>query len=124
MRIAVPAEVKNHEYRVGITPAGVHELVARGHDVRVQQGAGLGSAIPDAEYAAQGATLLGSAEETWASADMVLKVKEPTAEEYRYLREDLVLFAYLHLAEALLAAGTTSLAYETVQLPSGELPLL
>ncbi|MFT4295423.1 MAG: alanine dehydrogenase [Micropruina sp.] len=130
MKIAVPTEVKNREYRVAITPVGVHELTRRGHQVFVQAGAGLGSSITDAEYAAQGATILPDADATWAAGELVMKVKEPVASEYGYLRDDLVLFTYLHLAadraltERLLAAGTTALAYETVQLPSGMLPLL
>jgi alanine dehydrogenase len=128
MRIGVPAEVKNHEYRVAVTPAGVHELVQHGHSVTVQAGAGAGSAIPDADFVAAGA-MLGTVDEAWA-ADLVLKVKEPVASEYAYLRPDLTLFTYLHLAadeplvDALLAAGTTAIAYETVQLPDRSLPLL
>lgn len=130
MRIAVPAEVKNHEYRVAITPVGVAELVAHGHELYVQQGAGVGSSISDEEYVAQGATIVPTAEDTWATGELVLKVKEPVAEEYGFLRDDLLLFTYLHLAadhagtDALLNAGTTAIAYETVQLPSGLLPLL
>ncbi len=130
MRVAVPSEVKNHEYRVAITPVGVAELVAHGHEVYVQEGAGRGSAITDAEYVAQGATIVPTADETWAVGEMVLKVKEPVASEFGYLRDDLLLFTYLHLAadqadtDALLNAGTTAIAYETVQLPSGLLPLL
>jgi len=130
MRVAVPSEVKNHEYRVAITPVGVAELVAHGHEVYVQAGAGLGSSISDAEYVAQGATIVPTAAETWAAGEMVLKVKEPIESEFGFLRDDLLLFTYLHLAadkagtEALLAAGTTGIAYETVQLPSGLLPLL
>ena len=130
MRVAVPSEVKNHEYRVAITPVGVAELVAHGHEIYVQAGAGLGSAISDEEYVAQGARIMATAEETWAIGEMVLKVKEPVAAEFGHLRDDLVLFTYLHLAadqagtEALLNAGTTAIAYETVQLPSGLLPLL
>jgi len=130
MRIAVPAEVKNNEFRVAVTPAGVGELVRAGHQVFVQAGAGVGSRIADADYAAQGATIVPDAEGTWAAGEMVLKVKEPVASEYGYLRDDLLLFTYLHLAadraqtEALLRAGTTAIAYETVQLPSGMLPLL
>ena len=130
MRVAVPSEVKNHEYRVAITPVGVAELVAHGHDVFVQAGAGVGSSISDEEYVAQGARIVPTAAETWASGEMVLKVKEPVASEFGYLRDDLLLFTYLHLAadqagtEALLNAGTTAIAYETVQLPSGLLPLL
>ncbi|MFK5688062.1 alanine dehydrogenase [Ornithinimicrobium sp. LYQ92] len=130
MRIAVPTEVKNNEFRVAITPVGVHELVRRGHEVVVQQGAGLGSAITDEEYAAQGATLVAGPDETWAAGEMVLKVKEPVESEYAYLREDLTLFTYLHLAadepltRRLVESGTTAIAYETVQLPTGMLPLL
>lgn len=130
MRVAVPSEVKNHEYRVAITPVGVSELVNHGHEVFVQAGAGEGSSISDAEYVAQGATIVPTAEETWALGEMVLKVKEPIRSEFGFLREDLLLFTYLHLAAdkagtaALLDAGTTAIAYETVQLPSGLLPLL
>ena len=130
MRVAVPSEVKNHEYRVAITPVGVAELVAHGHEIYVQAGAGVGSAISDEEYVAQGAQIVPTAAETWAIGEMVLKVKEPVADEFEYLRDDLLLFTYLHLAadpagtEALLNAGTTAIAYETVQLPSGLLPLL
>ncbi|HEY0889287.1 MAG TPA: alanine dehydrogenase [Nocardioides sp.] len=128
--IGVPQEVKNHEYRVAITPVGVHELVTHGHDVVVQAGAGVGSQIPDAEYVAAGARILDDADEVWGAADVVLKVKEPVAEEYHRLREGLTLFTYLHLAadkpltERLLASKVTGIAYETVQLPSGALPLL
>ena len=130
MRVGVPKEVKNHEYRVALTPVGVHELVAHGHDVHVQKGAGLGSSITDEEYERAGARLLDRAEDVWGEAEMVLKVKEPIASEYPLLRDDLTLFTYLHLAadrpltEALVEAGTTGIAYETVQLPSGGLPLL
>ncbi|QYC38952.1 Alanine dehydrogenase [Nonomuraea coxensis DSM 45129] len=129
MKIGVPAEVKNHEYRVAVTPAGVHELVRNGHDVMVQSGAGLGSHITDEEYLSAGAKVLDGADAVWAEADMVLKVKEPIAEEYHRLREGLVLFTYLHLAasrpctDALLSAGTTGIAYETVQVGNA-LPLL
>ncbi|GAB3369754.1 alanine dehydrogenase [Amycolatopsis echigonensis] len=130
MRIAVPREIKKHEYRVALTPAGVHELVGRGHDVFVETGAGIGSSITDEEYVAAGAKVLATAEETWSEGELVLKVKEPIAEEYPRLRKDLVLFTYLHIAadrpltDALLAAGTTAIAYETVQKPNGALPLL
>ena len=130
MRIGVPKEVKNHEYRVAITPAGVHELVAHGHEVYVERGAGIGSSIPDDEYAGAGAKLLDAANDVWGTADMVLKVKEPVAEEYHRMREGLVLFTYLHLAadlpltEELVRRKVTAVAYETVQLPSGGLPLL
>jgi alanine dehydrogenase len=126
----VPSEVKNHEYRVACTPAGVHELVRHGHQVLVQAGAGTGSSIPDSDFAAAGAALGDSADEVWGEADLILKVKEPIPEEYHRLRKGLILFTYLHLAasrectDALLAAGTTAIAYETVQLPDGSLPLL
>jgi alanine dehydrogenase len=130
MKIGVPREVKNQEYRVGITPVGVSELVSAGHDVLIEQGAGRGSAISDEDYVAQGARIVPSADEVWAASDIVMKVKEPIAEEYHRLREGLVLFTYLHLAadqrltEELLARKVTAIAYETVQLPSGMLPLL
>jgi alanine dehydrogenase len=130
VKIAVPREIKNHEYRVALTPAGVHELTSRGHDVFIESGAGLGSAIPDEEYLAAGAKLVSTAEETWAEGDLVLKVKEPIEEEYGYLRSGQTLFTYLHLAadepltKALIAAGTTAIAYETVQTSNGALPLL
>ena len=129
MLVGVPREVKNHEYRVAITPAGVVELVHRGHDVLVEAGAGEGSALPDADYAAAGARIVPSADEVWA-ADLVLKVKEPVPEEYPRLRRDQILFTYLHLAanegctRALVDAGTTAIAYETVRAPDGSLPLL
>jgi alanine dehydrogenase len=130
VRIAVPSEIKKHEYRVALTPAGVHELTRRGHDVFVETGAGLGSSITDEEYLAAGAKVLTTAEETWAEGDLVLKVKEPIAEEYPRLRAGQVLFTYLHIAadrpltDALLASGTTAIAYETVQTANGALPLL
>ena len=129
-RIAVPSEVKNNEFRVAITPVGVNELVRAGHDVFIQSGAGIGSSLSDDDFAAQGATIVDGADATWATGEIVLKVKEPVASEYHRLREDLTLFTYLHLAadregtDALLGAGTTAIAYETVQLPSGLLPLL
>jgi alanine dehydrogenase len=130
VKVGVPKEVKNNEYRVAITPIGVHELTAHGHQVHVERGAGEGSSIHDEEYVAAGATIVDDADEVWGSAELVLKVKEPIAEEYHRLREDLTLFTYLHLAadkpltERLLEANVTALAYETVQLPSGGLPLL
>ncbi|MER5266669.1 alanine dehydrogenase [Actinosynnema sp. NPDC002837] len=130
MRIAVPREIKNHEYRVALTPAGAHELTQRGHDVVVEAGAGLGSAITDEEYLAAGAKVLAGADDVWAEGDLVLKVKEPIAEEYPRLRKGQVLFTYLHLAadrpltQALLDSGTTAVAYETVQTANGALPLL
>jgi alanine dehydrogenase len=130
VKVGIPRELKNHEYRVAITPAGVHELVRNGHEVFVQKDAGLGSSISNEEYTAAGATILDTADEVWATGDLILKVKEPIAEEYHRMRRDQVLFTYLHLAasrectDALLAAGTTAIAYETVQLPDGSLPLL
>lgn len=129
MRIGIPKETKTHEYRVSAPPAAVQALVVAGHEVLVQQGAGAGSGFADEAYQAVGAVLVDTAAEAW-SAPMVLKVKEPTPAEYGFLRDDLVLFTYLHLAadrpltEALLASGTTAVAYETVQLDSGALPLL
>ena len=130
MKVGVPKEVKNHEYRVAITPVGVHELVAPGHEVFVERGAGVGSSIDDDEYAASGATLMDTADDVWDRVEMVLKVKEPVAEEYHRMREGLVLFTYLHLAadrpltDELVKRKVTAIAYETVQLPSGGLPLL
>ncbi|MQA11978.1 MAG: alanine dehydrogenase [Pseudonocardiaceae bacterium] len=130
MKIAVPTEVKQHEYRVALTPAGAHEFTSRGHDVFVEAGAGLGSAIPDEDYLAAGAKVLASTEDVWAEGDLLLKVKEPIAQEYPRLRSDQVLFTYLHLAadaaltSALLEAGGTAIAYETVQTSDGKLPLL
>jgi alanine dehydrogenase len=130
MRVGIPTETKNNEFRVAITPAGVAELTHRGHEVLVQAGAGEGSALTDADFKAAGAQLLGTAEEVWADADLVLKVKEPMPAEYGLLRRGQVLFTYLHLAasractDALLASGTTSVAYETVQTADGALPLL
>lgn len=129
MRVGVPTETKVHEYRVALTPAGVHALTTSGHEVMVQEGAGLGSGIDDAAYLEAGARIVADAAEAW-SAELVCKVKEPQPAEYPLLRADQVLFTYLHLAadrrctEALLAAGTTSLAYETVQLEDRSLPLL
>lgn len=130
MRISVPSEVKNNEFRVALTPAGVHDLVQAGHDVFVQSGAGAGSSMSDADYLEAGATLLDDADEVWARAELVLKVKEPIASEYHRFRSDLVLFTYLHLAadraltDRLAESGMTAIAYETVQLASGALPLL
>ncbi|QKG26366.1 alanine dehydrogenase [Actinomadura verrucosospora] len=130
MKIGVPQEIKNHEYRVAITPAGVHELTRHGHEVFVERGAGLGSAIPDEDYTAAGAKILDGPDEVWAEGDLILKVKEPIAAEYPRMRAGQVLFTYLHLAasrectDALLAAGVTAIAYETVQLPNRSLPLL
>ncbi|KUN56112.1 alanine dehydrogenase [Streptomyces canus] len=130
VKVGIPREVKNNEFRVAITPAGVHELVRHGHQVVIEWGAGVGSSIPDGEYVAEGAQILDTADEVWASADLLLKVKEPVAEEYHRLRKDQTLFTYLHLAaskectDALIESGTTAIAYETVELPSRALPLL
>lgn len=130
MIVGVPREIKNHEYRVALTPAGAHELTRRGHDVLVETGAGVGSSITDEEYTSAGATIVDTADEVWAAAGLVLKVKEPIEAEYHRMRADQTLFTYLHLAasrpctDALLAAGTTSIAYETVQQADGSLPLL
>jgi len=130
VKIGIPREVKNNEFRVGITPVGVHELVSHGHTVYIERDAGVGSSITDADFVAQGATILDAADDVWGEADMVMKVKEPIASEYHRLREDLVLFTYLHLAadepltRELVATKTIGIAYETVQLPSGLLPLL
>ncbi|MCB8958417.1 MAG: alanine dehydrogenase [Nocardioides sp.] len=133
MKVGVPKEVKNHEYRVAITPIGVHELTAHGHQVVIERGAGAGSQILDEEYVGAGATIVDTPEEAWGTdggVDMVLKVKEPVAEEYARMREGLTLFTYLHLAadkpltQELMERKVTGIAYETVQLPSGGLPLL
>jgi alanine dehydrogenase len=130
VKVGIPTEIKNHEYRVAITPAGVHELVAAGHGVYIERDAGLGSAIPNDAYLAAGARIVDTADEVWGLGELILKVKEPIPDEYHRIRKDQVLFTYLHLAaskqctDALLAAGTTAIAYETVQLPDGSLPLL
>ncbi|MDQ0841884.1 alanine dehydrogenase [Streptomyces sp. V1I6] len=129
VKVGIPREVKNNEFRVAITPAGVHELVRNGHQVFVEQNAGVGSSITDDEYVAAGARILPTADEVWATADLLLKVKEPIAEEYHRLRKDQTLFTYLHLAasrectDALLESGTTAIAYETVEV-NRALPLL
>jgi len=130
VKVGIPSEIKNNEYRVAITPAGVHELVANGHEVFVQRDAGVGSALPNQAYEAAGARILDTADDVWAVGELILKVKEPIPDEYHRMRKDQVLFTYLHLAasrectDALLAAGTTAIAYETVQMPDGSLPLL
>ncbi len=130
MIVGVPTEVKNNENRVAVVPAGVHELVRRGHDVVIQRGAGDGSRLADADFVAAGARILATADDVWAAADLVLKVKEPIEEEFERMRAGQVLFTYLHLAaskptaDALLTAGTTAIAYETVQLADRSLPLL
>jgi alanine dehydrogenase len=130
MIIGVPKEVKDHESRVGITPAGVKALVDAGHKVLVETNAGRLSSFPDDEYQAVGAEIVGDAGNVWGNADMVVKVKEPVEKEYVYFREGLVLFTYLHLApikgltDALLAKKVTGIAYETVKDAAGTLPLL
>jgi alanine dehydrogenase len=130
MRVGIPAEIKNNENRVAITPAGVDALIRRGHSVVIQRGAGVGSRITDADYVAAGAEILDTAVEVWAFAELLLKVKEPIAVEYALLRADQIVFTYLHLAadheltNALLESRTTAIAYETVQLANRSLPLL
>lgn len=130
VKVGIPREVKNNEFRVAITPAGVHELVRHGHQVVVEENAGAGSSITDEEYVAAGAQILPTADEVWATADLLLKVKEPVAEEYHRLRKDQTLFTYLHLAasrectDALIESGTTAIAYETVETANRALPLL
>jgi alanine dehydrogenase len=130
MKVGVPTEIKTDEYRVAITPAGVRELVDRGHEVLIQRGAGEGSAIPDAEYAEQGAEIVGDAAAVFAGSDMIVKVKEPQPEEVAMLEPRHILFTYLHLApdaeltRALMESGATCIAYETVTDPKGRLPLL
>ncbi|MCI0635370.1 MAG: alanine dehydrogenase [Actinobacteria bacterium] len=127
--MGVPTEVKPDEHRVAVTPAGVRELVERGHEVVVETGAGIGSAFPDTAYERAGAHT-ATVEEVWGSSELVLKVKEPLPEEYPRLRSDLLLFTYLHLAadetltRALVESGATCIAYETVQTEDGKLPLL
>lgn len=129
MLIGLPKEIKDNENRVGLTPGAVRALTRRGHRVLVQRGAGEGSLLRDEEYVAAGGELVDSADDAWA-AEMVVKVKEPVLAEYQYLRRDLILFTYLHLAadpaltDALIASGTTSIAYETVQTADHKLPLL
>ncbi len=130
MRIGVPKEIKVHEYRVGLVPAGVRELVTAGHEVLVESGAGLGIGVDDAQYRAAGASIAANAAEVFARADMVVKVKEPQPAECAMLRKDQLLFTYLHLAadpaqaQALMKSGATAIAYETVTAPNGSLPLL
>ncbi|MBD2846832.1 alanine dehydrogenase [Paenibacillus sp. IB182496] len=130
MRIGIPTEVKSGEYRVALTPAGVSVLKGAGHEVLVQAGAGAGSGFEDEEYAAEGAALAADASEVWQRAELIMKVKEPLPEEFGYFRPGLLLFTYLHLAaapelaRALKAREVTAIAYETIQLPGGGLPLL
>ena len=130
MRVGVPKEIKNHEYRVGLIPSSVLELVHHGHEVIVQQGAGLGAGLTDEDYIAAGATMIETADEIFASADMIVKVKEPLAEERKKLRPGQILFTYLHLApdapqtRDLIESGAVCIAYETVTAANGSLPLL
>ena len=129
MIIGIPKEIKNNENRVGITPAGVTLFKINGHEIWVEAGAGLGSGFSDEDYLKAGALLVPTAEEAW-SADLVIKVKEPIPEEYRYFREGLILYTFLHLApepeltKQLLEKKVVSIAYETIQLDNGILPLL
>lgn len=129
MLVGVPKEIKNHEYRVAITPAGVKEFINHGHQVVIESGAGVGSAIADDAYRVAGAEIVSTAAEVWSRAEMILKVKEPIAAEYPLMREGQVLFTYLHLAasrdctDALMKSGITAIAYETVDV-NGYLPLL
>ena len=130
MIVGVPTEVKTREYRVGMIPAGARTLTSRGHKVLVQQGAGVGSGIPDDAYKAAGAEIVASADEVWKRADMIFKVKEPIAEEYPRMRDGQILYTYLHLAavpalaQEMVKRGVTGVAYETIELDNGHLPLL
>src|SRR5690348_9431306 len=130
MKVGIPREVKNNEYRVAITPSGVHELVVHGHEVFVETEAGAGSSILDEDYVAAGAKILSTADDVWGTGDLILKVKEPIASEYDRMREGQTLFTYLHLAadkpltEELAKRKVTGIAYETVELPDRSLPLL
>ena len=129
MLVGIPKEVKNNEFRVSTTPAGVHALVLAGHTVFVEKSAGIGSAITDADYVKAGATILDTADEVWAKSEMIIKVKEPIAEEYHRMRKGQILFTYLHLAasrectDAIIKSGITAIAYETVEV-NRTLPLL
>lgn len=130
MIIGVPKEIKNRENRVAIVPGGVKMLVDAGHKVLVEKGAGLGAGIPDEKYLSAGALVIASAVEVWGQSDMIMKVKEPVASEFAYLRPGLILYTYLHLAAAqelgheLVKRGVSAIAYETIQLANGSLPLL
>ncbi|ASY26125.1 alanine dehydrogenase [Candidatus Planktophila versatilis] len=129
MRVGIPKEVKNNEFRVSTTAAGVHALVLAGHTVFVEKSAGVGSAITDAEYEKAGATILATADEVWTKSEMIIKVKEPIAQEYPRMRKGQILFTYLHLAasrectDAIIKSGITAIAYETVEF-NRTLPLL
>ena len=130
MKVGIPKEIKNNENRVGMTPAGVAELVKNGHEVFVQHTAGEGSGFPDEHYTAVGATILPGIEDVYATADMIVKVKEPIEPEYKLIRKGQLLFTYFHFAsdealtKAMLESGAVCLAYETVQTPDRRLPLL
>jgi alanine dehydrogenase len=130
MRIGIPKEIKNHEYRVGMVPSSVREISSLGHQIFIETKAGAGIGIPDDSYIAAGATILPSADDIFDTAEMIVKVKEPQAEECKKLKKDQLLFAYLHLApdpaqtQALLASGAIAIAYETVTDYLGGLPLL
>ena len=130
MRIGVPKEVKVLEGRVAMTPAGVRMLVAQGHEVSVQAGAGLGSGLPDAQFIEAGAKMIEDVDALWAQSEMIVKVKEPVEEEYGRIAEGQLLFTYFHLAAVpslapvLLEKKATAVAYETIALPDGRLPLL
>jgi alanine dehydrogenase len=130
VKVGIPREVKNNEFRVAITPSGVHELARNGHEVYVETAAGVGSSITNHDYVAAGAKILDTAADVWATGDLILKVKEPIASEYAMMREGQTLFTYLHLAankpltEELVKRKVTAIAYETVELPDHQLPLL
>ncbi len=130
VKIGVPSEIKNNEYRVGLIPASVREYVMRGHEVVVQKGAGEGSAIPDSAFIEAGATILETADDVWSTADMIVKVKEPLEAEYPRMREGQIVYTYFHLAavpklaKVLIERKVTAVAYETIQSPDGKLPLL
>src|SRR4051794_23021451 len=130
MIVGVPKEIKNNEYRVGLVPAGVKALVNAGHTVFVERSAGDGSGIPDVDFERAGGTILDTADEVWAKAEMIVKVKEPVEPEYARMREGQILYTYLHLApephltEVMLGRGVTGVAYETITDAKGQLPLL
>ena len=130
MKVGVPAEIKGQEFRVGLAPSAVREVISAGHEVLVQRGAAVGIGMSDSDYVSAGATVVDSAEEVFARAELIVKVKEPQASEWRQLRQGQILFTYLHLApdaqqaRGLMASGATAIAYETVTAPGGSLPLL
>lgn len=130
MLIGIPKEIKNRENRVAVVPGGVEVLVAAGHKVIIEKGAGIGAGIPDSKYEAAGATIINTAKQVWDDAEMIMKVKEPIPEEYSKMRSGQILYTYLHLAavpelaKALLERKVTAIAYETIELANGSLPLL